>query len=114
LDGPEVIGTVGRAGDQSGVVLLDDGRIVVADGSANEIRVYDARGARLSTLGRTGDGPGEFRGVRGITAFGRDSLLAWDARVGASSGVLFVLAVEGNFRKERVVAWGLAGLSLPG
>jgi hypothetical protein len=97
LEGPDAIGSVGRVADQSGVALLDDGRIAVADGEADEIRIYDASGTRLAAVGRTGDGPGEFRGIRGILAFGRDSLLAWDARVGSSNGRLSVLTADGTF-----------------
>lgn len=44
-------------------VRLDDGRIVVADGQAVDIRVFDRSGAFLNRIGRKGRGPGEFRGV---------------------------------------------------
>jgi hypothetical protein len=97
LDGPEAIGTVGRLVDQSGVALLDDGRIAVADYQANEIRIYDGSGTRLITLGRTGDGPGEFRGVRGVEGFAGDSLLAWDSRAGFWVGRLSVFTAAGTF-----------------
>jgi hypothetical protein len=97
VDGPEAIGTVGRIVDQSGVALLSDGRIAIADGQANEIRIYDASGARLASTGRTGDGPGEFQGLRGIATFGGDSLLAWDSRGGFYIGRLSVFTGTGVF-----------------
>jgi hypothetical protein len=95
VDGPEAIGTVGRLTEESGVALLDGGGIAVADGQANEIRIYDAYGTRLATMGRAGDGPGEFRGLRGIATFGGDSLLAWDSRAGFYVGRLSVFTSAG-------------------
>lgn len=38
----------------------DDGRIVIADGDAHELRIFDSTGKHLSTLGRQGAGPMEF------------------------------------------------------
>ena len=61
LDGPEAIGTVGQFFPPApGVVLLDEGGVALADGQADEIRIYDASGTRVATAGRSGDGP---RGV---------------------------------------------------
>jgi hypothetical protein len=97
LDGADAIGTVGRVADQSGIVLLGDGRIVIADGDADEVRIYDAAGSRSAVVGRTGDGPGEFRGIRGVLGFGPDSLLVWDSRVRSSDGRLSVVTADGTF-----------------
>jgi hypothetical protein len=44
-----------------GGTLLPDGRIVVLTAGTHEVRIYDAQGEWLLTMGRTGDGPGEFR-----------------------------------------------------
>jgi hypothetical protein len=104
LDGPEAIGTVGRIVDQSGVALLGSGRVAVADYQADEVRVYDASGARVATMGRAGDGPGEFRGVRGIARFRGDSMLAWDSRAGFYVGRLSVLTPEGAFARTLPLA----------
>lgn len=43
----------------------DDGRIYVADGQANEVRIFAADGTHLRTVGRTGEGPGEFTALLG-------------------------------------------------
>ena len=63
-----------------------DGEIVVADGASQELRVFDAAGAHLRTLGKKGGGPGEFEGIAGM---------AWD-----DHGVLWV-ADPGNARYAR-------------
>lgn len=52
--------------DVNGALRLPDGRIVVADGDALTLRFFSPDGALLRTVGRTGSGPGEFRGLRSI------------------------------------------------
>jgi hypothetical protein len=44
-----------------GAVRLSDGRIVLANRRTHEIRYFDAAGTHLKSVGRRGDGPGEFR-----------------------------------------------------
>lgn len=44
-----------------GVLIDRSGNIIVADGLAHNVRVYDRNGVHLSTIGGKGDGPGEFR-----------------------------------------------------
>ena len=41
-------------------LILPDGRIVVANTSTDELRVFDALGRHLETWGGSGEGPGEF------------------------------------------------------
>jgi hypothetical protein len=74
LDGP-----VEYQLDRVGVARrLPDGRIAVTNGGT-EIRFYDPEGMYLRTVGRQGDGPGEFQGLFRLFATS-DSLFAWDAR----------------------------------
>lgn len=54
--GPDVFGRIG------GVLELPDGRIVVSDLQANEIRVFDESGEHAFTFGREGEGPGDLAG----------------------------------------------------
>lgn len=56
-----------------------DGRIAVANAGTSEIRIFDPAGRPLSTLGRQGDGPGEFRGLSQLWITPGDSLIAYDA-----------------------------------
>ena len=55
-DGEEFFGVIGD-------VMVDEqaGEIYVLDAQLSEIQVYDLSGAYLRTIGREGEGPGEFR-----------------------------------------------------
>lgn len=74
-----------------GVAVADDGSIVVADGSARELRVYDGAGVFRRALGRPGEGPGEFAGSPQIAGLAGDTVFAYDLRT------------------RRVTAFGLGG-----
>ena len=51
-------------GNITGAIRLEDGRVVVADESIFEVRMYDAAGRHVWTSGRYGEGPGEYKGLR--------------------------------------------------
>ena len=78
---------------------LDDGRILVANGGDDELRVFDACvwGGRdlAGELGRPGrgEGPGEFGDLSHVESWARDSIVAWS---GPGSSIL-VFDSEGNF-----------------
>jgi hypothetical protein len=62
------------------LAVADDGSILVSDGVAQELRVYDARGRYQRTIGRRGEGPGEFASAPTIVALAGDTLIAFDGR----------------------------------
>jgi hypothetical protein len=67
--------------DINQVVMLRDGSIVVTDGvltSAPSLRVYDASGKYVRTLGRRGQGPGEFMLINGVAALPDGRLIVRD------------------------------------
>lgn len=64
----------------AGARRLTDGRVVVADAGAFEIRYYDPGGSHLLSIGREGGGPGEFGGIMSITSTSEDTLLVYDWR----------------------------------
>ncbi len=66
--------------DIRGVEVDRQGRTYVLDALAQQITVVDSNGALVRTLGRPGDGPGEFRGAIGIALNREDQLLVYDAR----------------------------------
>ena len=63
------------------VVFVGD-ELWVADGQSAELRVFDAQGAHVRTLGGRGDGPGEFMLLRLLGVFAGDSVAAADQRTG--------------------------------
>lgn len=64
-------------GSLAGALLLGD-RLVVADGSARELRFYSLSGQLLVRAGRKGAGPGEFQAIRGLAASDDTTVVAWD------------------------------------
>lgn len=50
----------------TGVAVLRDGRVAVANRGDATIRLYDSSGEIVWSAGRQGDGPGEFRDLRGV------------------------------------------------
>ncbi len=65
-------------GYPAGATRLSDGSLLVADRADNGIRVIDATGKLVRTVGREGDGPGEYRSMIWAGGCGADSLLVWD------------------------------------
>jgi hypothetical protein len=61
-----------------GSVRLSDGRIVVADNLAGELRFFDSTGNFLQRGGRKGKGPGEFEQMMGVWALPGDTLAIYD------------------------------------
>lgn len=62
----------------SSAVRQSDGTIVVANGGTGELRFYDAGGEHLRSVGRSGEGPGEFEDLQRVWLLPGDSLLAYD------------------------------------
>ena len=65
------VGTVEGGGPTSfglirAVAVLPDGRVAVADGLAEEVRLFDREGRYLRTFGGRGGGPGELQGMLGV------------------------------------------------
>lgn len=64
-----------------GASRLGDGRVVVGNGGASQILVFDGGGRLLGRLGGEGDGPGEYRSLAWVMATGGDTLLTYDSRL---------------------------------
>lgn len=96
-----------------GALRLPDGRVVVAEYRTSEIRFYGPEGAHLRSVGRAGEGPGEFSSLFGI--FTRsDTLFAHDFR--QSRLTMFDLQGEylGDVTLERSTGLPLEVHPLPG
>ena len=64
----------------SSVRELSDGRVLIADWQENRLVVANLRDGTVKAVGRTGSGPGEFRGLYQLFVLGRDSTLVPDLR----------------------------------
>jgi hypothetical protein len=62
----------------AGVVRLEDGRIVVADGGSSEMRVFDSRGGVIAVAGGQGQGPGEFESIAALGRAAGDTVWVYD------------------------------------
>ena len=62
----------------STALLLEGGGVAVVELSANEVRLFDADGRHLRSVGRRGRGPGEFQVISGLFRRSGDSLAAYD------------------------------------
>ena len=65
--------------DAASSLLLEDGRIVVANAGSQQIRYFLPDGVFLKQVGGAGGGPGEFRDLRRLYAGEGDTVLALDA-----------------------------------
>lgn len=61
-----------------GATRLGNGTLVVLDGGQPGLRFFDAAGRLSKTVGRGGQGPGEFRFVYWLGQCARDTLFVWD------------------------------------
>ena len=71
--------------DIADVTLNSKGDIYVADRRLNEIRKFNKDGEYLSTVGRKGQGPGEFQDIRTVSVNRNDDLIVFDGGLGRIS-----------------------------
>lgn len=57
---------------------LSDGRVLITDGPSQTLAILDDRLRTMRQLGRTGDGPGEYRNPGAIYPVGQDSSVLYD------------------------------------
>lgn len=100
--GPEVFQSV------ASLALEEDGTLWVADGGAGgaqDIRVFDPEGAHLRTVGRQGQGPGEFQRLHSLAWVGSDTLAALDP----GNGRIGLLDREGEWLGQWRYGEGITG-----
>jgi hypothetical protein len=92
---PDPVVVIGREGDPRyefdrvvGIASLGDGRLVVADGGSQELRIYTASGDFSHHFGGRGNGPGEFTSITGIRVRA-GSILVTEGRFGPARFYVF-------------------------
>ncbi|MDE2794227.1 MAG: hypothetical protein OXL34_05345 [Gemmatimonadota bacterium] len=102
--GPEPMVSIGAVEGEEPYLLhsvrsaarLPDGRIVVANGGAGDVRAFTATGSHLVSWGGKGEGPGEFRNLSWVASWPGDSVVTWDG----SLGRLLFFDARGNFGRS--------------
>lgn len=85
-----------------GVRLDAGGTLWVVDGASNEARRFSLDGVHRSTVGGSGEGPGEFRRIRPLGEAVGDTVLVWDEALSR----LTVLDPSGEFVRNVPLAQG--------
>jgi hypothetical protein len=87
-------------GSATALDVTSEGRMVVSDHRANNIKVLRPDGTLLDTLGGPGEGPGEFQQVAHVQVARGDSLYAYDFR----QSRLTVFEPAAPYRVSRLVS----------
>jgi hypothetical protein len=90
-----------------GVIRMPSGEIVVADDYVRELRVFDPRGEYVRSIGRQGEGPGEFRGILSIFRGADTIFVAESGRItlfDVSGAVLRIQTLESQVPTQTSVA----------
>jgi hypothetical protein len=83
---------------------LGKDRILVADGQARELRIFDLGKTHLATVGGRGEGPGEFQAFGALAVTPGDSIRVWDPR----NRRITVLGPHGELSSETLLDGALA------
>lgn len=108
---------IGREGDAryefhmaGNPASLSDGRIAVPN-AQQEIRIYDARGQYVKSIGRSGRGPGEFQQLWSVVVLPGDSIAGLNFSSGPPYSQVFVFDTAGQL--ARTIALEVSEVLLP-
>lgn len=110
LDGDERY-AFGRIGD---LAVGDDGVIWVCDSQAKAIRRFSPEGEALGTVGREGEGPGEFGDPGSVERLGDGRMATWDQRLFRVSFFRPDGTFERSFQLNTGVVIGAPGVFVAG
>ena len=96
--GDDETGSHESAGDVSGATRLIDGSVIVADRESSSLKVFSAGGKLLRSVGRAGQGPGEFARLNTMLRCG-DSLYVFDGGTRKYN----VFSLDGVLRRQFVL-----------
>lgn len=78
------------------VAPLDGGGVAVGTNTPPRALIFGPEGALAATLGREGEGPGEFAGVGSVVPLSADSIAVWDP----DRRRISVFTVDGRYARE--------------
>ncbi len=113
----EVLAIGSMAGDESFGRIMDiawdsRGRFLVADDHGGpHVKVFGSDGSYVRTIGREGEGPGEFLQPWGVAVDASDSLYVWDAR----RSLISVFSPDHQFSRSFRIssAWLVNSMEVP-
>lgn len=84
-----------------GAISVDEAeRIYISDWKESQIKVYDQSGKYIRTIGRKGQGPGEFQRIKRIQILPHNELLVYDGNVRRLS----FFSLEGSFNNSKSIS----------
>jgi len=103
-DGADVFASI------SAIEVDPSGNIYVLDRQANELRIFDASGRHVRSVGRSGEGPGEYSAANGLAWLADDTLVIVDQRGNRYS----LLSLDGEYvrsvlRRLSFFGWVFSG-----
>jgi hypothetical protein len=94
-------------GTANGATRLPSGAIAIADASSQTVRFFSPDGQPTRSVGRSGQGPGEFRSIAWMGSCGADSVYVWD---GGNQQMSVIAGGSGDVARQfRIPADGSAG-----
>lgn len=87
-------------GDIGDLAVTSDGRLIVADTDAQHLKVLRPDGTLIDTVGRGGQGPGEFQGMGSVFVDDHDSMYVMDS----DADRLSVFAPESPYEFHGIVS----------
>lgn len=94
-------------GDIGNLAVTPDGRLIVADTDAQHLKVLRPDGTLIDSVGRAGQGPGEFQSVGSVQVGPNDSLYVGDSRANRLS----IFAPGSPYGFDRVLSSNESGVS---
>ena len=85
--------------DVVGIARLTDGRVAVLSAEGQQLLLFEASGKLSRTIGRAGEGPGEFTRPERLQYLPPDTLVVWDYHMTS----IIYFDTEGSLLRERTI-----------
>ena len=96
--------------DVVGIARLTDGRVAVLSGEGQALFLFEASGKLSGTIGRAGEGPGEFMRPERLQYLPPDTLVVWDYHMTSIN----YFDTEGSLLRERTIDHAVLMDRVPG